>query len=73
MEKGLKIYFHEPSDSLGIAGEAWDYIVLVKFVPFIKKTYTQGKLIVCYEDPVEYVEHPIAQPKTEDWVLIGDL
>lgn len=68
----LKIYFHEPSDTLGISQEGWNYVVLVKFVPFVKRGYSQ-RLVVDYNDPIDYVEHPVAEPMTPDWILIGDL
>lgn len=68
----LKLYYHEPSDTLGIAEESWDYICLIKHVPLVNRVYDGHKLVVLYQDPISHVPHEVAEPKTTDWVVIGD-
>lgn len=68
----LKLYYHEPSDKLGIGEPDWDYVCLVRMVAVAARLYSTEKAVVRYDDPIEYVEHGIAEPKNADWIEIGE-
>jgi hypothetical protein len=64
------VYYHEPSDQLGIAGENWDYIVSVAWIPFCR---TPSRLNVPdAADAIDFVSHGIAEPLTDEWHVIGE-
>lgn len=70
--KQLLLYYNERTDQLGIAEPTWDYICLTKFVPFVAEL-SRDALVTYYEDPVKFIEHPIAEEKSSAWVVIGIL
>ncbi len=70
----LLLWYHEPSDQLGLGHLEWQYLVLVKFVPFTKHRCDRfADDTEPNKSPVDYIEHPIAQEITADWVVIGEL
>lgn len=68
----FQLFYNEETDQLAIGRSDWEYLCLVKFVPFVKQVFTYDELVIRYKDPVSYVEHEIAEPKTAAWVAIGE-
>jgi len=72
MKQELLLWYHEPSDQLAIGAKDWEYVVLVKFVPFTRHRCDRLEDTGLDDQPIEYVEHPIAQEITSDWCVIGE-
>jgi len=69
----MTLYYNTQTDQLGLAEPNWDYICLVKFVPFLRYHVTSPLAADTAEEPIGYIEHPIAEERTPDWVEVGVL
>lgn len=70
MSANIKLWYNAKYDQLGVGGEHWGYICLLKFVPFA--TLRSAEYRDDGADAIKFVPHEIAEITNDDWAVIGD-